>query len=70
MEVTSLLLNLRISFKWQPVVSQDVVQEIKNWTISIRQPHEEEAVLPAFLFMGFYLIVFIPIHCSLTNFYK
>jgi hypothetical protein len=51
MEVTSPLLNLRISFKWRPVVSQDVAQEIKNWTLPIQQQHEE-TILPAYLFIG------------------
>ncbi len=41
MEVTSVILRLRLSFRWQPYVSDEVVNMARQWTNSnlIRPPH-------------------------------
>ena len=38
-DVDSSVLNLRVSFKWRPVINDTVVEMIQNWTTSDHRPH-------------------------------
>ncbi|XP_057368446.2 N-acetylneuraminate 9-O-acetyltransferase-like [Daphnia carinata] len=45
-EVSSVLLNIRVSFKWRPLVSDDVTEEIRRWVNS------NETDRPYLIFLG------------------
>ncbi|KAI9559240.1 hypothetical protein GHT06_016029 [Daphnia sinensis] len=46
-EVTSNLLNIRVSFKWRPLVSDDVTEEIRRWVHSANETDR-----PYLIFLG------------------
>ena len=52
MDVTSPLLNLRVSFRWRNVITPDLVQEIRNWTTLPSSNVSESELIPSFVLVG------------------